>query len=367
MQDLEISPDGTSLLYALRCEDFRTRPGILVHESQTILFKDGVPVSKRCFSIEDIRFDEKGTHYAARTTHVINNQRTAGLIKDGLLIKRNWANTGTLSIHPTTGSVAHRVLSAHRSSKTAGKYFAGLNGELASGGFEFMRDPVVFVPHSESIAFAGKRQKRWAIYIGDKKISADFEDMTAPAFNPKNGALFFGAQKDGAWAVFGPEGKLSSSFDEVGRPHFSPDGAHVAYRARQGSDWCMAFDHKIFPRCFDKLGEPVYSGDGFHIAYRACLGPACFVMKNDTQETDEFLWVSDIALNRDGSAILYSAKAGTRSQNLATNLTYFVMKNRKRVSPVLRSKMMGRWHDETNITIAGFDKFEGQIVHGTTQ
>ncbi|MFH2064370.1 MAG: hypothetical protein ABIK15_04100 [Pseudomonadota bacterium] len=363
---LTLSQDGKSLLYAMKCSNFSSTPRMMIHESHTLLIKDGVPVSDHCFNIKEVAFDATGDHYAARITHVIDNREQAGLILDRSTYRHKWEDIGTLVFHPSSGSVAHKVFASQFANMPNGKFFAGKNGQIVSQSFSFIYDPVVFAPQSETLAFAGKREGKWAIYIGNNKASADYKNISAPAFHPQSGALFFGAQEGDTWSLVGPEGKLSDNFDEIGRPQFSPDGAHIAYKVKKGNDWCMAFDHIVFPQRFERIGEPVFSKNSAHIAYRACNGLACFVMKDDKQVSDDFILVDNISLNSDGSAVLYSAQAGTRSDDLASDITYFIMKDRKRVSPMLRTYIVGRWIDDANIAFAGFDEFEDEMIHGTT-
>jgi hypothetical protein len=366
--DMDISEDGSTILYVVNVNkrsEFSAKKNIIIHESRSILFKNMEMQTDWFFGIEDPTFVDQDQGFLAKLVYVQNNQIKFGVLFNKKIMNDNWYGVGKPIFHPQTRQIAFKVSTNPTSAIQPKKNFVAINGMQATDSHDWIKEDLVFAPISNEAAYAANDGRKWAIYIGNKKITSDFDDITGPVFHPISKSLFYGAKSNDQWNVYENDTAKSPPYQEVSMPTFSENGNNIAYKIKKGNQWCMAFNHQILAGSYQKMGIPVFNPDGTNIAYTVFNGRAGYVIKDGRIISPEFLAVENPTFGADQDKIGYIATIGKREGNLISNLSKFVMVNGHKLTPTFKNSVVFRFDKSgKNIYFAGFDEFEKEIQMG---
>jgi len=169
------------------------------------------------------------------------------------------------------------------------------------------------------LAYLWRGKRRSSVWIGDKKVSPDFGNITELiAFCPDGSKVAYSAEaRFNNMSVWVNNSRISPEFSQIVDVVFSPDCSTVAYRAVTHRD----FDPKAWGKnsiwingtrvspegssAYPRL--PIFSPDGSKVAYIAEIDKKWSVWINDKRVSPEFDMIEgDLIFSPDGSSVAYT-------------------------------------------------------------
>jgi Tol biopolymer transport system component len=169
------------------------------------------------------------------------------------------------------------------------------------------------------LAYLWRGKRRSSVWIGDKKVSPDFGNITEViAFCPDGSKVAYSAEaRLNNMSVWVNNSRISPEFSQIVNVVFSPDCSTVAYRAVTHRD----FDPKAWGKNSIWINgtrvspegssayprEPLFSPDGSKVAYVAEIDMKWSAWINDKRVSPEFDMIEgDLIFSPDGSSVAYT-------------------------------------------------------------
>ena len=211
----------------------------MINESRSLLYKNSKKLTAWYFKIEDPTFIENEKGFYAKMIYIQNNQRKAGILYNEKILMNNWYDVGKPVFNPQAKEIAFKVNDNPDAGIRPKNNYIALNGMKATDGHDWIKDEITFAPVGRDVVYAAEDNEKWAIYIGNKKITSNYDNITAPVFRPISKSLVYGAKSNNLWHIYENDTIISPAFEEVSIPVFCANGKNVAYKIKKGDQLWM--------------------------------------------------------------------------------------------------------------------------------
>lgn len=209
--------------------------------------------------IRDFKFSEDGKHYA----YVAKGDGEYFIIKNGKKIARHsfigfnslrWSPNNQLAYTISEDDGYYVVYERNR--------FGPLASQQPKEGYNV---PLfAFHPETFAIAYAAKRNDKWAVEISGERLKE--YDMVMELSFSQNGEICFRFKKDEYWGVYYKNEEISFGYDLITDIAISADGKRIGFVAKKEDKWYGVLDTNK-GEVYDNASQPIFSEDNQIFAF----------------------------------------------------------------------------------------------------
>ncbi len=174
--------------------------------------------------------------------------------------------------------------------------------------FKDMMSPL-FSDDDQLLAFAGKQEKQWRLYINGEEYGKPHKEIHDYSFLPDSHKLVLFA--DGTAYLEGQRlpGLKGKTFSEFTPMQASLHGEHLAFMAQQKQHTYLYYDGKLTKINGEVMDSLYLSKDGLHLAYGLKIGDACYyIVDGQKYGPYEDLKYQGLNFSPDSQHVAFNAK-----------------------------------------------------------